>query len=278
MIPFGGRTERRRVRIPPKFQGDFAGVERKHMLDELDSRAAALFGALSADPRPAPPLDELAHAAGLDHEDADDALGQLGAAGLAGAWTLDGRTRAALSPLAARRLGLDLRGGRWVDRRRPLPRETLPNRKAWGLGDVGLERVEDPHRIDPRERMEAAESDPLAVELRRRTREAARRASGRYKATDDEKSCRALPVPQHFVGDGVQWRRWGRFKAPAECPACRGGPLPTSVYCLVCDRWGLDWLWSRRTPDVVDRRGRRLGLRGTAAVFRPRGAGREAVV
>lgn len=44
------------------------------------------------------------------------------------------------------------------------------------------------------------------------------------------------PYPTSFVGSGMQWDN-----VPREaCPACKGGPLRENMYCLYCDRCGLD--------------------------------------
>jgi hypothetical protein len=60
-----------------------------------------------------------------------------------------------------------------------------------------------------------------------------------------------LPRPTRFLGESLT-----PWPGPAEssgetCPACLGDPLPDHVYCLVCDRWGLDTLLANLTGRQV---------------------------
>lgn len=61
------------------------------------------------------------------------------------------------------------------------------------------------------------------------------------KVSDSDLSGRNLPRPGVLLTGCQPWvrERWGA------CPACNGSRLRPSTYCLVCDRWGLDWLLTK---------------------------------
>ena len=56
-----------------------------------------------------------------------------------------------------------------------------------------------------------------------------------------------LPRPSLLVGtDLVPWPGPDQVQPAAACPACHGRRLGPQAYCLLCDRWGLDWLTEHR--------------------------------
>jgi hypothetical protein len=63
------------------------------------------------------------------------------------------------------------------------------------------------------------------------------------------------PRPTLLVGTGlVPWPGPGDGRK-ASCPACRSKPLQPTMYCLYCDRWGLDpSIREAARPRILDRR------------------------
>jgi hypothetical protein len=161
-----------------------------------------------------------------------------------------------LSSRAAGQLGLELDadGRRWVTAghaadaggRRPR-HEVLEADLADPNGPVALDELPDPGAPDPAEVVAAAE-------------EADARAPRKRSRADHPP---ALPRPTILLGERLIWDgpRWTETKP---CPGCRGRRLTAARYCLVCERWGLDYLVPSRPAGARTRyeRGRLKGGRG----------------
>ncbi len=78
----------------------------------------------------------------------------------------------------------------------------------------------------------------------------------------------ALPLPIFFRGQNQTWHGAHRADARHRCPGCRCHPLGPREYCLVCDRWGLDYLISKTNPDHASSRRRGPDRRQQASAFR----------
>ena len=182
---------------------------------------------------------DLANDLGWSVDATTDRLAELDAAGWIEVWERKPECDVVvtLSSLGAERLGVRLveyglnLTPRWLainEPEPPLPRVSgvFINARA-----MDLEFVVDPSPR-PDEQAESGE-------------ESARFASGPSRRGGKHEP----PKPKRFVGQGlVPWPGPEAFEKPL-CPACSGGPLAPSEYCLGCDRWGLDAVASR-TPSV----------------------------
>ncbi len=185
----------------------------------------SLLGALMGGPIAWRSPRELAEALGRDEGDTTDLLASMDEDGWLGVWEIDGEVFVTLSALGAERLGVRLvesaedHAPRWSPRGNPEP----PTPRARNV--CTLARAADlAFVIDP------SPSPDLAAQ---RTEAVARRALA-PDATDN------LPWPTLLLGQGLTpWPGPGRDPL-APCPACRSAALRPHVYCLCCDRWGLD--------------------------------------
>jgi hypothetical protein len=245
---------------------------------------ADLFGrfarALLEGPRAWAAPQELAAALGWTEEDLDRIALELEAAGLVDRWN-DCLT---LSPLGASRLGLHLVADdvlelyRWstvsasARSRRPGQRA----REHTERYDRRLGRFVDPRALAP---------DQIAMRAERAT-------SRRWHSRDlcpkpaiilwghgllpwEEfrrsprpelrcRSCRIPPLGRKQVLAALCACGLGHRPRPnlQFCPGCHGRPLRPSMYCLRCDRWGLDGYFARRQVRGPARRRRRYARAG----------------
>jgi hypothetical protein len=189
----------------------------------------ALIGAPLAWQSPA----ELASATGLDIETTTDLLASLDADGWLSPWELESDVVVTLSVGAAARLGVRLvesgrdEASRWAragDPEPPIPRASGVFRDERA---ASLERVVDPLG-SPEEALERAE-------------EAGER-SGAPQGPRGRAFIEGLPAPTLLVGIGLTpWPGPGDGRK-ASCRSCGSRRLKPSMYCLYCDRWGLDHL------------------------------------
>lgn len=209
------------------------------MPDLMTESTAQTWLAISTDSRVLVPIGD------FPAEDLD----ALRESGLLSVTTWEGSEVATLTPLSASRLGLRI-GPRftWVDAS-IRPKRKVPKREA----DAPL----DPSRIaDDR----ADRPDDIAIANERIEAEAQRRGrrNGMVR-TDAEIAGRDLPFPAVLL-EGCQ--AWHTIRT-LPCRACLNKKLRASTYCLVCDRWGLDWLLARVAPIVKKKASK-------PAAFRPK--------
>jgi hypothetical protein len=219
--------------------------------------AADVLAAVIAHPTLWPTVEDLAGATGADAAEVEPALAELAAAGWVEPWEPDpdGPARCVLTPLAAARLGLrlDAESARWVPAAAPAepPRKARRGKQVCETDlngepdDPGpLDSFPDPGAPDPAEVVAAADE----VEAR----------APRKRSRADHPP--ALPRPTILLGERLIWDgpRWTETKP---CPGCRGRRLTAARYCLVCERWGLDFLVPSRPAGARTRyeRGRLKG-------------------
>ena len=76
-----------------------------------------------------------------------------------------------------------------------------------------------------------------------------------------------LPLPTLLLGQNLTpWPGPEAFALAEVCPACAGAPLRPHMYCLGCDRWGLDEEFAKLSPMSRTARARGVTIR---AVFHP---------
>ena len=176
---------------------------------------------------------ELAKSMGLGVEEATDLLAGLDADGWLSAWERELDVVVTLSARGASRLGVRLvESGRdevprWAGQGEPEP----PRARASGVfrseRAAGLELVVDPSTT-VEEAAERAEEALLRWAIPSDPRERA--------------FVESLPGPTLLLGSGLTpWPGPGRSMS-ASCPSCGSRRLKPSMYCLYCDRWGLDHL------------------------------------
>ncbi len=177
--------------------------------------------------------EELARALGWDVEETTDLVAILDSDGWLSAWERERDVVVTLSVAGASRLGLRLvesgRGEvpRWANPSDPDP----PGLRASGVfrdqRAAALELVADPSTSAE----EAVERAELAL-IR-----SAIPSDPRIKAVIE-----ALPGPTLLIGLGLTpWPGPGDGRK-ASCPSCGSRRLKPAMYCLYCDRWGLDHL------------------------------------
>ena len=209
---------------------------------------------------------EVAEALGWNAAETSDHLCDLDVAGWVSVWETDAGPVVTLSALAAARLGAR-------------------------LVEVGLDatprwaRVGDPDPIAPRSRnvcrseraaalafvVDHAPSPDANAEL-------GERADAFSEAQRDGPPCTEPPDdwPRPTVLIGVNLTPWPGPAAPvgAGCPACGGRALGPRMYCLFCDRWGLDALLASLAtqpsapPSALDRHRQRRGDPDRSAIDR----------
>jgi hypothetical protein len=174
---------------------------------------------------------ELASAIGLDLEETTDLLADLDADGWLSPWERQSDVVVTLSVAGASRLGVRLvesgrsESPRWARLGDPEP----PALRASGVfrdeRAACLERVVDP----------AGSPEEIA--------ERAEEALGRSSLPSGPRSrgnLEGLPAPTLLIGLGLTpWPGPGVGRKAA-CPSCGSRRLEPSMYCLYCDRWGLD--------------------------------------
>ncbi|WP_435017337.1 hypothetical protein TA3x_004943 [Tundrisphaera sp. TA3] len=204
---------------------------------ELPEAYQTVIQALLAAPLAWQTPAELASALDADVEETTDHLATLDAEGWLVAWEGgDGAGPAVtLSTAAAARLGARLveHGAdelpRWATRGEADP----PPHRALGVfrceRAASLEMV-----IDPRERPDVAlESAEAAAESL---------AAPQAETLRPGSWAGRMPRPTLLLGTGASpWPGPGRDRdAGQACPICGDRPLKPTMYCLACDRWGLD--------------------------------------
>lgn len=169
---------------------------------------------------------------GGDRDKTLDAIAELDAAGWLEPWELEGDLYVILTPRAADHMGVRLVAGgksdtmRWasVDEDEPCPRVG-----GRGQGEVdALDLIPD-SAPGPEAEAEAAE----------RAERIARRPAQPGEAPEPLN----LPRPSILLGSGLT--PWPGPRSPHDrspCPGCGSEPISEKAYCLVCDRWGLDYL------------------------------------
>jgi hypothetical protein len=178
----------------------------------------------------------LAAAIGWNIEPTMDVLAMLDDAGWIEVWDKDEEPTITLSPLGAERLGVRLveigaaLTPRWIDIGDPDPRPPAAKRVCGTARAAALHYVIDPH------------PSPLAVaekaeDLVRHNKLRLPYQRARFWFEHD------APWPTTLLGLGLtQWPGPGR-DPDEECPACGNLALKPSMYCLCCDRWGLDGIF-----------------------------------
>lgn len=197
---------------------------------------------------------DLAGALGSDLDAMTDLLVELETSGWIEIWEYDDVLVVTLSALGSERLGVRL-----IE----VGSEGLPR---WGF-------VGDPEPPSPRakgvarearsaELLSAVDSSPgpaLAAEVAEQAATSAQRTQGTVH----------FPRPTQLIGQRLT--PWpgpaDRGAASLPCPACKGASLRPHMYCLYCDRWGLDHcltLPANRRPT------HRKALATTSAPTKPR--------
>ena len=188
---------------------------------------------------------ELASALGRCPEETTDLLASMDAGGWLSAWEREVDVVVTLSVAAASRLCLRLvevgpdevpRWARPGDPEPPIPRALGVFR---GERAAGLELVADPS-ASPEEAAERAE------EMLSRFARVSDSSAG--VKTASRGFFEGLPGPTLLVGSGLSpWPGPGDGRK-ASCPSCGSKRLKPSMYCLYCDRWGLDHLLRGEPP------------------------------
>lgn len=182
--------------------------------------------------------EELALASGGDLDATADALARLDLDGWISVWDRPEGPVVTFSPLGAERLGIRLvESGpgevpRWASRGDPEPPAPPAKHVARSARSAWLSDLIDPHASAER-LAELAE----AAGTPRAEGEASRGAAGTKSDPN------GLPRPTVLIGQGhTPWPGPGTLA----CPVCSGRPLGSQMYCLNCDRWGLDHLLGPR--------------------------------
>jgi hypothetical protein len=192
--------------------------------------------------RVAVPASDIGNRTGLDMATVAQSLDDLAADGLVTGWTDDkGQAVATLTPLAAERLGLQLRRNQdgygilgWQPRSEKPWRERRKSRPgAITATDVGIDLDWHPDARTPSLKILRVSSEhALALGEKQ----------GQRRLSDREMNPDRLPWPSIILmGVGA----WSREQGQETCPTCEGRPLPANTTCGQCGRWGLDWLVAR---------------------------------
>ncbi len=201
-------------------------------MHELSEEGRRVVDALVKAPIAWQSPEELARAIDRDVEETTDLLASLDADGWLAAWVREFDVVVTLSVAGASRLGLRLvesgldETPRWAGQGDPEP----PGLRASGVfrdeRAAALERV-----VDPSSTAEAA----------------LEQAEGMFSKMERQKQLAGaptghLPGPTLLVGLGLTpWPGPGDGRK-ASCPSCGSKRLKPTMYCLYCDRWGLDHL------------------------------------
>lgn len=174
--------------------------------------------------------EEIASAVGRSIEETMDELAEMDAAGWLEVWERESGPVVTLSALGAERLRVRLvetgadATPRWALAGDPDPPEPRARHVCSAAQAAALDFVVDPHP-----------SADLEVEGLEQAALRARAASPR----PDEKAV-VLPRPTVLLGQRLSPWPGPRPAPAATCPVCGGEPIASNVYCLYCDRWGLD--------------------------------------
>jgi hypothetical protein len=177
--------------------------------------------------------EDIAQALLWNVEETNDLLCDMDIAGWISVWDIEPRPLITLSTLAAHHyrvilveLGPD-EVPRWSLRGEPAPVPPKAKFVSPSERHARQDKALDPN-LSPDLLMEQAEDQ-------------AQRAT-RYRQFLAA-TCRVedLPHPCHFLGQSLTpWPGPPQSNRPERCPVCAGRPLQPHVYCLYCNRWGLD--------------------------------------
>jgi len=174
---------------------------------------------------------ELARSMGRDLEETTDLIADLDAGGWLSPWELGSDLVVTLSVLGASRLGVRLvesgrsESLRWANQGDPEPSAPRASGVFRDERAANLERLVDPLG-SPEEIVERAE------ELVERQDQATGGPSRR--------GFEGWPAPTLLIGSGLTpWPGPGQGQQ-GSCPSCGSKKLGPAMYCLYCDRWGLD--------------------------------------
>jgi hypothetical protein len=177
---------------------------------------------------------EIGAAIGRGEEEVTDLLCDLDLAGWLSVWETESGPLVTLSALAAERLCVRLveigaaATLRWARAGDPDPPPVRSKNVCLSERAASLEYVADPGL-----------SPDLAAE---RGERAEARARGPHTDPAAARATRREEPPRPTLLVGLSLTPWpGPREAPeSACPACRGRTLGPQMYCLYCDRWGLD--------------------------------------
>jgi hypothetical protein len=196
-----------------------------------------VLDALIAAPIACQSPDDLAVALGLDVDEMTDRLSLMDEAGWIAVWDGEVGPIVTLTPLAAERLQVVLieRGPdetpRWARAGDPVPSPPKAKHVCHSERSASLDGLPDP-----------ALTPDLAAERAERAEGLAARAASRRTGPSTPFRVEDLPRPSMLLGQGLTpWP--GPRQAPRDdCPACSDRVLLPHMYCLCCNRWGLDAL------------------------------------
>jgi hypothetical protein len=207
---------------------------------ELPETCLAVVKALVRAPVAWQTPDDLAAALGWNAEQTTDVLALLDAAGWVEVWEREPGPVVTLSPLGAERLGVRLmeRGAeetpRWIGVGEPDQSPLRAKNVCSYLRAANLDFVADP-LLPPDLAVEAAEHVTTFL------------CSAQTERFDLH-VCDELPKPTLLLGQSLTpWPGPGHER-DAICPACGTAELMPHMYCLYCDRWGLDDLMQTARP------------------------------
>ena len=210
---------------------------RKTAMTALNDPARAVIQALLEAPLAWQTPAELAHTLGWDVEELTDLIATLDAEGWLESWEGDDGHSPAVT-LSVRtayhyQARLIEQGPEQQPRWATNPQAETPHPRALGVfrgeRSASLEMVIDP-RDQPDVALEAAEeADDLL-------------ASPDHVRSGRDARLARMPRPTLLLGSGMTpWPGPGQQPRLGQCcPVCHGEPLRSTMYCLSCDRWGLD--------------------------------------
>ncbi|MDX2038525.1 MAG: hypothetical protein SFX72_17900 [Isosphaeraceae bacterium] len=189
-------------------------------------------------------VEAIANAARLSLDDTNDGLADLEIDGWIDLWEPEGELSITLSTLGAERLGVELTEPSLDGRQRWVSRDEAENApvrtKKTMLGDPDFDffdTIPDP-----------SPSPDVAAEIGERIEE----LSDRDCTPAAKLPAHGFPRPTILLGlSSVPWPRATDAGKARTCPVCGTKPLDPRAYCLWCDRWGMDALLYRRSPDRV---------------------------
>lgn len=177
---------------------------------------------------------EVAKALGRNDSETTDLLSDLNVAGLVAVWETDSGPLVILSALAAERLS-----ARLVE----VGPEAIPRWALVGEPDPPAPRSKNVCRSARAAALDTVADCALWPDAAEEFGERADRfVADRRDSPPAPVLTEDWPKPTHLIG--VSLSPWPGPSAPvgAGCPACGGRKLGPRMYCLLCDRWGLDAL------------------------------------
>lgn len=187
----------------------------------------------------------LATTLGLTSEQTEDLLCELDLGGWLELWETEDGPLVTLSPLAAERLGVRL-----VE----VGVNATPRWACLGDPDPPAPRVKNVCRDARGATLEFVVDTSIPAEVAAIRGERAERVARANPVTPETQSTLGfedLPKPSMLIGIGLTpWPGPGSAHLP-DCPACGGRALAPRMYCLFCDRWGLDRLAFANCQPIV---------------------------